>query len=265
MGRENGIRSERVRWPGARLVISSLRGRAGLDELAARVGYLMVSVKNPVFGARLVEVFYDLVESYLEGGEIILVDTPYAATIEATETDEAIRERKLRTLDTVAREKRRFLERTLGKRGIALPVRSFEDVEREVDPMLVREVAEAFEHEGQFRSEILSRARQVIPEVVPETSLPRFATFLVREIPTLCHIYFSRKGPGIVDVYPDEPWDLFWDIERGAYADVLPRISRLAERSPGVVYVDVRVEPRENLGERAPAKPPVQAEKPVDA
>jgi hypothetical protein len=81
--------------------------------------------------------------------------------------------------------------------------------------------------------------------MIADALLPRFAEFLVSEIPVLCFLYYARGEPGVVDVYPGENLETIWDIERGLYADELPGISRLAERSPGLIYVDVRLRPRQ--------------------
>jgi len=244
MSARNEVSCEEITGPEASLVISRLGRRARMDDLRGKVGYLMVSVKNPNFPARLVGAFCDLAESQFARGEVILFDTPYAATIAATEVRASVRDRKLSTLREVAREKRRFFEKTLAKRDTSLPIRSFDDVEREVDPILIREVRGAFQREGPFRRVVLDRAREVIPEEIPDEALPRFAEFLVREIPVLCHLYYHEGEESVVDVYPGEPFDLFWDIERGRYSDELPEISRRAGRSPGVICVDVRTERR---------------------
>jgi hypothetical protein len=225
----------------ATLVVSRLGKKANLADLQGKNGYLMVSVKNPNFSTRVVNTFCDLVETNLGGGEIILVDTPYAATISETETNEAVRRRELADLHRVTGEKRRFVEKILAKRGTFVPVRSFGQVAHGVAPALLHEVRRAFEIEGRFRRAILDRAREVVPATIPDTLLPRFAEFLVSEIPVLCSLYYARGEPGVVDVYPGENSQLFWDIERLRYADELPGISQLAERSPGLIYVDVRL------------------------
>jgi hypothetical protein len=224
----------------ASLIVSRLGNKAGIADLHGKKGYLMVSVKNPNFSTRLVNTFCDLVETHLGGGEVILVDTPYAATISATETDEAVRRRELANLHHVAGEKRRFVDRILARRATFVPVRSFDQVAREVAPALLHEVRRAFDIEGRFRQAILDRAREVAPVTIPDALLPGFAEFLVSEIPVLCSLYYASGEPGVVDVYPGEIPQLFWDIERLRYANELPGISRLAEHSPGLIYVDVR-------------------------
>ena len=229
----------------ATLIVSRLGKRAGLADLQGKSGYLMVSIKNPNFSARLVNAFCDLVETHLAGGEVILVDRPYTSTISATEVDETVRRREIANLHRIAGEKRRFVERILAKRATFVPVRSFDQVEREVAPSVLHEVRHAFEVEGRFRRAILDRTREVAPATIPDALIPRFAEFLVSEIPVLCSLYYARGEPGVVDVYPGENLQVIWDIERGIYADELPRISRLAEHSPGLIYVDVRPNPRE--------------------
>jgi hypothetical protein len=231
---------EPIDRPETTLIVSRVGKRAGLADLQGKCGYLMVSVKNPNFSARLVNTFCDLVETHLAGGEVILVDTPYASTISATEADETVRRRELASLHHITGEKRRFVERILVKRAALMPVRSFAQVEREVAPSLLHEVRRAFETEGRFRRAVLDRTRGVVPATIPDAVLPHFAEFLVSEIPVLCSLYYARREPGVVDVYPGDHPQLFWDIERGHYADELPGISRLAKRSPGLIYVDVR-------------------------
>jgi hypothetical protein len=229
----------------ARLTISRLGNRATLADLQGKNGYLMISVKNSNFNTRLVNAFCDLVETHLGAGEVILVDTPYAATIMATEMDEARRSRELENLYRLAGQRRRFVERILTGRGIIMPMRSFDEVEREVAPALRHEVSCAFEADGGFRKALLQRAREVIPYTIPDALIPRFAQFLVCEIPVLCHLYYARGMPGVVDVYPGENPQLFWDIERGRFADELPGISKLAEGSPGLIYVDICLSARQ--------------------
>ncbi len=233
------VNSELANRDDASLIVSRLGERTGLTDLQGKIGYLMVSVKNPSFSTRLVNTFCDLVETHLGSGEVILVETPYAVTISATEADEAVRRRRLERLQRVAGERRRFVEKILAKRSTVVPVRSFDQVEREVAPELIHEVRHAFEIEGPFRRAILDRAREVVPASIPDALLPGFAEFLVFEIPVLCSLYYAAGEPGVVDVYPGEIPELFWDIERGRYSDELPGISRLAERSPGLIYVEV--------------------------
>jgi hypothetical protein len=236
--------SERIDRREAVLWVSRLGKRAGLTDLQSKRVYLMVSVKNPNFSGRLVSTFCDLVETHLGRGEVILVDTPYASTISAVETDETARQRGLEDLHRVTDEKRRFVERILAKRAMVLSVCSFDQVKREVPPSLLHEVRTAFEMETRFRRAILDRSRKVAPATMPDALLPRFAEFLVSEIPVLCFLYYGRGEPGAADVYPGGNLEIIWDIERGHYADELPGISRLAERAPGLVYVDVRLKPR---------------------
>lgn len=238
----------------ARLVVSRLGNRATLGDLKGKTGYLMISIKNSNFNTRLVSSFCDLVETHLGAGEVILVDTPYAATILATEMDEARRNRELENLSRLAGQRRRFVERILSARSIVMPVRSFDEIEREVVPMLREEVSRAFGVEGRFRNALLQRTREVIPYTISDALIPRFAQFLVCEIPVLCHLYYARGRPGVVDVYPGENPQLFWDIERGRFADELPGISKLAEGSPGLIYVDVCAPARPMSGEREAAR-----------
>jgi hypothetical protein len=223
----------------ARLIVSRLGNRATLADIQGKNGYLMISVKNSNFSTRLVNAYCDLVETHLGAGEVILVDTPYAATIMATEMDETLRKRELENLHRLAGQRRRFVERILVGRGIVIPIRSFNEVDRDVAPALRHEVRCAFEAEGRFRKALLQRTREVIPYTIPDALIPRFAQFLVCEIPVLCHLYYACGMPGVVDVYPGENPQLFWDIERGRFADELPGISKLAEGSPGLIYVDV--------------------------
>jgi tRNA-dependent cyclodipeptide synthase len=223
----------------ASLIVSRLGSKVALADLAGKRGYLMVSVKNSSFTTQTVDRFCDLVETYLDAGEVILVDTPYAATIVASETDETFRRRKLENLAKAARDRRRFVETVLARRSAAIPIRSFDQVDDEVPPALRREVRHAFEADGEFRRALLARSRDVIPRMIPDVLLPRYAEFLVSEIPVLCHLYYASCAPGVVDVYPGENPLLFWDIERGRYARELPGITALAARSPGLIYVDV--------------------------
>jgi hypothetical protein len=217
--------SQRIDRREAILWVSRLGKRAGLADLQGKSVYLMVSVKNPNFSARLINAFCDLVETHLGRGEVILVDIPYASTISAIEADETVRRRELEDLHRVTGEKRRFVERILAKRATLLPMYSFDQVKREVAPSLLHEVRGAFEIEGRFRRAILDRSREVAPPTIPDALLPRFAEFLVAEIPVLCSLYYARGEPGVVDVYPGEILQIIWDIERGRYADELPGIS----------------------------------------
>jgi len=244
-GIHEDVISQRIDRREAILWVSRLGKRAGLADLQGKSVYLMVSVKNPNFSGHLVNTFCELVETHFGRGEVILVDTPYASTISAIETDETIRRRELEDLHRVTDEKHRFVERILAKRARVLPVYSFDQVTREVPPSLLHEVRAAFEIEGRFRRAILDRSREVAPATIPDAFLPRFAEFLVSEIPVLCFLYYARGEPGVVDVYPGENLEIIWDIERGHYADELPGISRLVERSPGLIYVDVRLKPRQ--------------------
>ncbi|MFY9838473.1 MAG: hypothetical protein WAK55_18770 [Xanthobacteraceae bacterium] len=223
------------------LWVSCLGKRAGIADLQGKNGYLMVSVKNPSFSGRIINTYCDLVARHFGRGEVILVDTPYASTISAIEDDETVRGQKLANLNRLADEKRRFIERILAKRALCLPVRSFDQVARAISPSLLYEVRSAFEREGRFRRAILKRTREVVPAIIPDTLLPRFAEFLVSEIPVLCFLYYGHGEPGVVDVYPGENLQIIWDIERGLYVDELPGISRLAERSPRLIYVDIRL------------------------
>ncbi len=223
----------------ARLTVSRLGNRASLADLDGKRGYLMVSVKNSSFTTGVVETFCDLAETHFAAGDIILFDKPYAAPILAGEADGPERRRKLDNLRKAASDRRRFLETILSRRRASIPLRSFAQVEAEVAPALRWEVREAFEAGGQFRLALLERSRAVLPAAVPDELLPRYAEFLVSEIPVLCHLYYAHCGPSVVDVYPGENPELFWDIERGRFADELPQTTALAKRSPGLIFVDV--------------------------
>lgn len=231
--------AEPVESVAARLVVSRLGRKATLADLDGKRGYLMVSVKNSDFTRGIVQTFCDLVETRLGAGEVILVDTPYAEPIRASEADEAQRKRKLDNLQKATADRRRFVESILARREAAIPIRHFDDVEGMVTPALRGEVRHAFKAGGPFRKAVLARTREVIPPAVPDALIPRYAEFLVSEIPVLCHLYYAGGTPGVVDVYPGENPQLFWDIERGRYENELPAISALAGRSPGLIYVDV--------------------------
>ena len=239
--------AEAIERPDVRLTVSRLGNSATLADLDGKRGYLMVSVKNSSFTVAVVDTFCDLVESHLSASEIILFDTPYAAPILTGEADGPARQRKLDNLRKAASDRRRFLETILARREVSIPIRGFDEVEAEVPPALRHEVRQAFESSGRFRQALLARSRAVIPPSVPDELLPRYAEFLVSEIPVLCHLYYAGGQPGVVDVYPGENPQLFWDIERGRFADELPLTTALAKRSPGLIYVDVSALPEARL------------------
>jgi hypothetical protein len=248
MGGLHELIAEPVERDDLRLVVSRLGSKATLADLEGKRGFLMVSVKNTNFTARTVETFCDLVDRHLDAGEVILVDTPYLAPILANEPDGDSRQRKIANLHKAAADRRQFVEKILARRGARISIRDFDEVDRAVAPEFHREVRLAFESGGCFREALLARSREVIPPVVPDAGLAPYAEFLVSEIPTLCHLYYASGAPGVVDVYPGENPQLFWDIERGRYEKELPAITGLVARSPGLIYVDVGLAAR-NAGD----------------
>lgn len=224
--------------------ITNLHQPYNIEALSDKVGFLMISVKNRYFSNRLIEHYCHFVEHHLARGYIVVVDAPYFANISANDLDDATRGRELTKLERISAEchhrVRRILKRQPSGRVEELV---WGELERSAPDWLSLEVASAFQLKGRFHRDIIERTRETIPLSMNEHQLETFSQFLVREIPVLCYVYYMYADE-IVDVYPGECPDFFWQFERGFYSHELPRISALARRSRGLIYVDFRERPR---------------------
>lgn len=221
--------------------LSTLRGGARLGDFAQRSAWLMISVKNPAFSNRLVDGFCRLVIAHgFREASVTIVDTPYVANIHANQHDPQRAVAEVEKLQRIAAEQRARCEKVLRRHPAAgICLRPWAGLEQSIPQWMRDEVHAAFMAPGRFRADVLARTRAVVPDDIPDEQLPRFAQFLVRELPVLAGLYYLERS-SIVDVYPGENLDLIWSIERGSYARELPGITALAQASDGLVYVDFR-------------------------
>jgi hypothetical protein len=233
----------RVAFDDFRLTISSLTGRRELPDLKDRTGALMISVKNKSFTNRLIESFCRFTSQHLERGIVIVVDEPYAANIEATESRSEARANALERLARIGEENARRVEKILARhRPVPIELQSWAEAEGPTPRWLVDELEQAFASGGRVKRDVLARTREVLPDSVPDDRLEAYSQFLIRELPVLFDVYYRRFTRGVVDVYPGENPELVWNLERGVYADELPGATRLAREGPSLAYVDFREE-----------------------
>lgn len=231
------------------LSISNLQKRYEAINLKGKTGFLMISVKNKCFSNRLLERYFDFVEKYLGKGFVMIVDSPYIHNIYAMNYDEKTKQAKIKKLKQISEENQRRVTRLLRKRSSHnIKPLSWTELERETPQWLVDEVTSAFNKKGEFYCDLIEQTQKILPQGTANgRNLENFSQFLIRETPVLCAQYYLRDDR-VVDIYPGEHPHFLWKIEAGCYSDELPRISEIAQRGHGLIYVNFRLK---NLVNRA--------------
>jgi hypothetical protein len=208
-------------------------------RLAERAGLLMISIKNPYFTTPLIDGFCRFVTARLRRGYVSVVDRPYVQNILAT-ADDGTHSAQINGLRRLAEERRRQVERILGRHGSnRVAFLSWDELTGRTPAWLTAEVQDAWRQRGLLHADLIAQARERAGWHVDLAALERWALFLVEETPVLLYSYYLLDG-GVVDVYPGPLPEYMWRIERGDYAAEIPRISALARSQQGLVYANVR-------------------------
>ncbi len=221
-------------------VASSLSAIDPPERWAGRSGLLAVSIKNPRFSNRLVTAFIALCQHTLESGVITVVDAPYERNLLAAGLGDEWLRRERVTLRRIADETRSRIERRL-RAAAATRVRllDWQDFAGQTPEWVAQEVRQAWERRGGFHRAVLAQTFRAIPGLEPGPRAECHAEFVLEELPALLNWYYTAEH-GCVDVYPGAQPELFWQIEAGAHADELPRLSARVRAGRSLVYLDVQ-------------------------
>lgn len=220
--------------------ISALAAPRDAADLADRVGFLMISIKNRLFTGALIDAYCRFATEHLRAGYITVVDRPYIRNVAAASDDSVPNTRQIDGIQRLSEERTRQAQRIIQRYDRhRIEFVSWDDLATQTPKWLVAEVHTAFRNRGALYSDLLAQARQRIDGAVDEATLERWALFLVEETPVLLYSYYVLRG-GIVDFYPGRNADYMWRIERGDYAGELPRTTALATAHQGLIYVDFR-------------------------
>jgi tRNA-dependent cyclodipeptide synthase len=224
---------------GLRLAISARSAPFGTNDLAGRTGHMMISIKNRVFNARLIDAFCGFAGRHLARAHVTVVDTPYLHNVAAIYADPAERERKAASVFTLADERVRQVRKLLARHDPKkISLHSWNDLAAAVPQWLTDEIKTAFNRRGRFRAALTEQCRRMVNGYASAGDPDAFELFLLEETPVLLYAYYLFHD-GIVDFYPGVIGDYFWEIEQGVFSDELPRTTELARRHPGLVYVEL--------------------------
>lgn len=220
--------------------ISSLGAPRSVADLADHVGFLMISIKNRLFTNALIKAYCRFAIEHLAGGFVTVVDRPYIHNVVAALPDPSASARQMNGIRRLAEDRRQQVQKIIDThdRG-RVEFMSWDDLATQTPQWLEAEFRAAFENLGQLRSDVLEQTRRMSGALCDQAELERRSLFLVEETPALLYSYYLFRG-GIADFYPGELANYFWRIERGDYAEELPRITELATTHQGLIYVTFR-------------------------
>jgi hypothetical protein len=219
--------------------LTSLSIPPKIDDLADRAGFLMISIKNRLFSSPLINAYCCFATEYLRSGYITVVDRPYIRNVEATSNDHSSSARQMNTIRRLGEERERQVHKIVKKYDRdRIKFLSWDDLSIQTPKWLQCEVHAAFRNKRQFYLDLLQQTQRSIGSLFDRSVLERYALFLVEETPVLLYSYYSFCG-GIVDFYPGDIADYFWRIERGDYADELPRTTEMTAAHQGLIYVNI--------------------------
>jgi hypothetical protein len=233
--------SRRLRTPdGFSSKISSRAAPPEAADLAGRVGFLMISIKNRLFTSSLIKAYCRFATEQLLGGCVTVVDRPYVYNVLAASHERSARRTQISAIRRLGEERRRQAAKLISKYDEErIEFVSWNQLAMLTPKWLWAEVRTAFRNKGKFHSDLLEQTQLNIGGPLQNTALESYARFLVEETPVLLYCYYMFRG-GIVDVYPGEIADYFWRLERGDYARELPQTTALATTHAGLIYVDFR-------------------------
>jgi hypothetical protein len=220
--------------------ISSRAAPRTVEDLAGRVGFLMISIKNRLFTSALIRAYCRFATEHLAAGCVTVVDRPYIHNVAAVSHDPSANARQMNGIRRLGEDRRQQAQKIIDNydRG-RIEFISWDDLAAQTPRWLEAEFRTAFENRGQLHSDLLEQTSRMSGESCDQATLERRALFLVEETPALLYSYYLFRG-GIADFYPGELASYFWRIERGDYAEELPRTTELAATHQGLLYVTFR-------------------------
>lgn len=208
------------------------------EGLRGKTGFLMISIKNPRFSRKLIDRYCQFAISYLEVGYLSVVDLPYLRNVAANFDCEKLRVKEVEKLNTISSQIKRRAQKSLNKySGANLSMMSWEDLVINTPEWVKQEVTDGFNCKGRLYNDILKQTQKAINFITNTDKLIQFAHFLVDELPVLFYLYYLIDD-GIVDFYPGENTNIVWKLEAGHYREELPKLSQIAIKHRGLIYVD---------------------------
>ena len=214
--------------------LSSNSDFGAIKNLWGRKVLIAISMKNKAFSNKWLSSIIEDVIAIGCSPVITLVDKPYFDQIEVAsidchrcDWDKLMRIKK----DNIIR-----INRILEKN----PNIIFEDwslhLENPIYYLIEEEVKRAFDMRGIFYS-IVKRHVSMVLGVSFIDADNNWSRFILSEIPTLIFLYYC-KYPGLIDIYPGEQFDLFWNIENGNLKADLPISFSLFKASGSHIYAN---------------------------
>lgn len=219
---------------------TSLTHLLSLEHIKNIHAYFMISMKNKRFSKHLIRSVLQYALSMNWKLEITVVDAPYFSALSWNDSEGS------RSLESGHEKLNRIALET--KEKVTRIVQSFEpscfkilewsSISDQCESWIKDEINKAF-IQNQHVTELLEAQTQEATGL--DRSDPEFRAkvdFLLNEFPTLIWMYYSSEN-SVVDVYPGKNAFFFNELEKGHLIDELPKITKLVQKSPPLIYANV--------------------------
>lgn len=205
-------------------------------DVAGRVAWVFISIKNRSFNRAYINQFIDLCDKIGIEGRVCAVDRPYLFNAMAELEVDSLPEPEAAKIDTLSSNFQRMVEKALrGKKSERVKLVQWAELERETPQVYRDELAKAFYGGTRVRQLFYDHVSSVKP-ISSERQFERFAEFFLCEVPVLLHAYYAY-GP-TMDIYPGPQPAFFWQIELGEFAQELPELTALTQRGRPMLFLD---------------------------
>lgn len=234
----NTVATTRLTVGNLRLEVATRSSFRGLEDFAGRSGHLMISIKNRLFTAALIDAFCRFCKHHFAHAYVTVVDKPYIHNVMAFGHEPAEADRMLAGIVKLGADRTRQAEKVLRRYPPdRVSFMSWDDLVDAVPAWINEEVEAAFHLGGRFRAALSAQCRQIATAYGKVAHPNRLEFFLLEEMPVLIYAYYLLDG-GVVDFYPDDLPAFFWYLERGGFIEELPQTTALAQGHPGLTYVN---------------------------
>lgn len=205
-------------------------------DIAGRVAWIYISIKNRSFNRPYINQFIDMCETLEIEGRICAVDNPYYFNAMAELGLDSLCEKEAAKIETLSSDFQRMVGKAIrGKLSKRVQLVQWNDLEEQTPQIYKDELAEAF-HSGSRVRDLLFDHISTVKPISDDRQFERFANFFLCEVPVLVHGYYAN-GPTL-DIYPGPQAALFWQIELGDFAKELPNLTALTRQGRPSLYLD---------------------------
>jgi len=213
-----------------------LTAREADFDIAGRIAWVFISIKNRSFNRAYINQFIDMCEKVGIDGRVCAVDTPYLYNVMAEHGLDHLPEAEAAKIETLSTNFQRMVEKALrGKQSSRVTLVQWPELEAETPQIYKDELASAFHGGSRVRDLFYDHVSSVKP-IEDERQFERFAEFFLCEVPVLMHAYYSF-GP-TMDIYTGPQPAFFWQIEMGEFAEELPELTALTRRCRPMMFLD---------------------------